>query len=144
VIIPDVNLLLYANISSFALHAAARDWWEAALNADEPIGLPGVSIFGFVRIATNPKIFDPAMSVREATARVEAWLEQPTVTLLAPGPEHLTIAFRLLHDLGSARNLTTDAQFAAHAIENNATLHSNDGDFARFAGLRWVNPLKLG
>jgi uncharacterized protein len=46
-----------------------------------------------------------------------------------------------LRELGVARNLTTDVQLAAHAIENQARLCSNDSDFARFQGLRWENPL---
>ena len=48
---------------------------------------------------------------------------------------------RALRKLGAAKNLTTDVQLAAHAIENQALLCSNDSDFARFQGLRWANPL---
>ena len=58
-----------------------------------------------------------------------------------PGPRHLEIAFGLLHELGAAGNLTTDAQLAALAIERQGEVHSNDADFGRFRGLRWVNPL---
>lgn len=46
--------------------------------------------------------------------------------------------------LGTAGNLTTDAQLAALAVEHQAELHSNDSDFARFDGLRWRNPLSAG
>lgn len=60
---------------------------------------------------------------------------------LSPGPRHLEIAFDLLRKLGAAHNLTTDVQIAAYAIENQAEIHSNDADFARFQGARWVNPL---
>jgi uncharacterized protein len=140
-IVPDINLLLYANIASFPQHQAAHAWLTAILNGDEQLLLPSVSVFGFIRIATNPRVFDRAMSVDEALARVETWLGQPQVHFLAPGPRHTEIAFRLLRELGSAGNLTTDVQLAAHAMENQAELHSNDTDFARFKDLRWVNPL---
>lgn len=138
-IIPDVNLLLYANVDSYPQHTRARKWLEAALAGD--VGLPAPSIFGFVRIATNPRIFRPAMSVDDALGRVDSWLAQPGVHFLAPGPRHLDVAFRLLRDLGAGANMTTDVQLAAYAIENQAELCSNDGDFGRFAGLRWRNPL---
>jgi predicted nucleic acid-binding protein len=81
------------------------------------------------------------MDVEGALGRVESWLSRPQVRFLQPGPRHLEIAFRLLRVLGAASNLTTDVQLAALAIENQADLHSNDSDFARFPDLRWVDPL---
>lgn len=140
-IIPDLNLLLYAEIAAFPEHAAARKWWEAALRGSEDVALTMLTMFGFVRISTNPKAFDPPLAVDAAIDRVNAWLEQPNTRVLLPGPRHLEIAFQLLRDLGAAGNLTTDAQLAAFAIEHNATVCSNDTDFARFSGLRWRNPL---
>lgn len=140
-IVVDVNLLLYASFATFAQHEAGRAWFEKALNGDEQLLLPGVSVFGFVRIATNPRVFEKPLRVGDALDVVESWLEQPHVHFLVPGPRHVEIAFRLLRDLGAARNLTTDVQLAAHAIENQAVLCSNDSDFARFQGLRWENPL---
>ena len=104
--------------------------------------LPGVSLFGFIRIATNPRVFEQPLHLASTLERVEAWLSQPHVHFLVPGPRHLEIAFGLLRELGAAKNLTTDVQLAAHAIENQATLCSNDSDFARFPGLRWQNPLE--
>ena len=140
-IVVDVNLLLYATFMPFAQHEAARAWFEKALNGHDQMLLPGVSVFGFVRIATNPRVFEKPLRIEEALSAVESWLGQPHVHFLVPGPRHLEIAFGLLRELGAARNLTTDVQLAAHAIENQATLCSNDSDFARFPGLRWANPL---
>lgn len=141
-IVPDVNLILYAEIAAFPEHAETRRWWEGLLSGLDEVGLTPPVVFGFVRIATNPRIFDPPLAVDDALDRVTAWFEQPHARVLVPGPRHLEIAFRLLRNLGTAGNLTTDAQLAAFAIENNATLHSNDTDFARFPGLRWENPLR--
>ena len=140
-IIVDINLLLYASISTFPQHAEARSWFEQLLNGSEQLLLPAVTIFGFVRIATNPRVFEAPQSVSDALESVEGWLSQPHVHFLAPGPHYTEIAFRLLRQLGAAQNLTTDVQLAAHAIENQATLCSNDSAFARFEGLRWVNPI---
>jgi toxin-antitoxin system PIN domain toxin len=142
VIIPDVNLLLYAHIASFPEHPAARRWWESLMNGNEPVGVPAPALFGFVRLATHARIFDPPLSVAGALSRVEDWLERPHVRMLAPGARHLEITFSLLRRLGAGGNMTTDAQLAALAIEHQAELHSNDVDFGRFEGLRWVNPLR--
>ncbi len=140
-IVPDVNLLLYAQIDAYEQHAAAGRWWAAALNGREAIGLGYPAIFGFVRISTNRRVFGAPLRVEESVAHVESWLSRPQVELLHPGPRHLEIAFGLLRSAGTGADLTADAQLAALAIEHNGELHSNDSDFARFSGLRWVNPL---
>ncbi|WP_394850517.1 type II toxin-antitoxin system VapC family toxin [Pendulispora brunnea] len=140
-IIPDINLLLYANFSAYPDHVRARSWWEELLNGDEDVAIPGPTLFGFVRLATNRKLFDPPMSVELALTTVEGWLARPNVRFLLPGPRHLEIAFDLLRRSGASGNLTTDTQLAAMAIEYQAEMHSNDQDFGRFSQLRWVNPL---
>lgn len=141
-IVPDINLLLYAHVSAYPRHADARTWWEATLSGEHDIGLALPVVFGFVRIATNAQVFVKPMTTDQAIARVESWLQVPLVRILQPGPRHLDIAFALLRELGTARGLTTDAQIAALAIEHQAELHSNDSDFARFPGVRWIDPLR--
>lgn len=140
-IIPDVNLLLYAEIDAYPQHEAARGWWEDALSGELRVALPAISIFGFLRIATSRRIFEEPLSLPEALGRVETWLGRSHVMFLGPGPRHLELAFELLRGLGTGGNLTTDVQLAAYAIENQAKLCSTDLDFGRFEGLRWTNPL---
>jgi uncharacterized protein len=141
VILPDVNLLLYAHLDAFPEHAKARRWWEEQLNSRREIGIAAPALFGFVRIATNPRVFERPLAVERALAVAGEWLARPQVNFVQPGPRHLEIAFRLLREVGTGANLTTDAQLAALAIEYRAELCSNDADFGRFSGLRWVNPL---
>ena len=112
------------------------------MNAPAPVGLAAPALYGFIRVATHPRILDHPMTVENAVSQVEGWLSRRQVNFLIPGPRHLEIAFRLLRGVGAAGNLTTDAQLAALAIEHQAELHSNDADFARFPQLRWVNPLR--
>lgn len=140
-IIPDVNLLLYATIDAFPHHDQARKWWEQAVNSDELIGLTDPAVFGFLRISTNPRLIKPPIPVDEAAQIVESWLAQPNITWAVPGPRHFSLAFGFLRAAGTAGNLTTDVQLAAIAIESDAAVHSNDSDFARFENVRWVNPL---
>jgi hypothetical protein len=141
VIVPDVNLLLYAVVSTFPQHKAAHAWWEDTINSTAEVGLASPALFGFIRIATNPRILSPPLTVEGAIGFVSAWLDQPSVSHLVPGPRHLDIAFSLLQEVGTGGNLTTDIQLAALALEYDADMYSNDTDFARFAGLRWCNPL---
>lgn len=141
-VVADVNLLLYAHVTGFRQHRAAKKWWEALLAGREQVGIAGPALFGFVRLATNRRVLDPPMDVEGALERVESWFSRTQVHFLQPGPRHLEIAFGLLRALGAAGNLTTDVQLAALAIENQAELHSNDSDFARFPDLRWVDPLE--
>jgi toxin-antitoxin system PIN domain toxin len=141
VIVPDVNLLLYAHVTAFPEHARARRWWEGLMNGRREVGVAAPALFGFVRPASNPRVLERPMSVQAALTHVEEWLERPHVHFVQPGPRHLEIAFGLLRQTGVAANLTTDAQLAAFALEHQGEVHSNDADFARFPRLRWVNPL---
>lgn len=140
-IVPDVNLLLYAEIDAFPQHEAARAWWEDALNGERQVGIAPVCLFGFIRIATNRRVLTDPLPVGDAIGRVQRWLERPYVVVLVPGSRHLETAFRLLRSLGTGGNLTTDVQIAAHAVEYNGEVFSNDREFGRLEGVRWVNPL---
>ncbi|MGH9466489.1 MAG: type II toxin-antitoxin system VapC family toxin [Terriglobales bacterium] len=140
-IIPDVNLLLYAYNAETRQHEAARQWWTEQLNGSEAVGLAWVAILGFIRLTTSARVAARPLPVATACAFVRSWLERPQVSVIAPGREHATILFRLLEGLGVGANLTTDAHLAALAIEHQAQLQSTDADFARFPGLRWRNPL---
>lgn len=105
------------------------------------VGLAAPAVFGFLRLATSRRVFERPLAVDDAAGRVESWLARPQARFLLPGPRHLEISLGLLRGAGAAGNLTTDAQLAALAIEYQGEVHSNDADFARFPGLRWINPL---
>lgn len=140
-ILPDLNLLLYAYNPGSAHHRAARAWWENQLNSGERVGLPWVVMLGFLRLSTARGVFAKPATPREALARVGNWLASPHAAPLHPGPRHLEFLTRTLA-VTPGGALTTDAHLAALALEHDGELHSNDSDFARFAGLRWRNPLK--
>jgi toxin-antitoxin system PIN domain toxin len=110
VIIPDVNLLLYAYDADSPFHARAAAWWRSCLSGSEPVGMPGVVAFGFVRVGTSARAFRSPMMVSEAAAHVRSWLQRPMVRILEPGPDHLGDVLRLLEALGAAGNLVTTAR----------------------------------
>ena len=141
-ILPDVNLLLYALDGTSPYHRRTRRWWDGTLSSTKEVGLCYPSILGFVRLTTNRRVFRSPLGVDEAVDIVESWLDQPNVHLLRPTLRHWSIVSGLLRQATAGGNLTTDADLAAYAIEHGCSLHSNDGDFARFEGLRWTNPLR--
>jgi toxin-antitoxin system PIN domain toxin len=140
-ILPDVNILVYAYDETSKRHALARQWWEKRLNGTQLIGLPWVVVLGFIRLLTNPKIYANPYSSPELLAIIGTWLEQPQVKIIHPSERHFTLLADLLEQTGTAGNLTTDAHLAALAIERGLTLCSTDADFRRFPGLKWKNPL---
>lgn len=141
-ILPDLNLLLYAHNADSPHHEAARRWWETRLSEPRPVALCWVVMLGFIRLATHRSVFREPMAASTACDQVRSWLAQPQVLILEPGSRHGAILFDLLESVGTAGNLTTDAHLAALAIEHQCELYSTDRDVGRFAGLKWVNPLR--
>jgi toxin-antitoxin system PIN domain toxin len=140
-ILPDVNLLIYAHNEAAPLHGRARRWWESSLSSEIAVALPWAVIFGFVRLTTHPSVLENPLTPEQALQFVDGWLERRVTEILEPGPRHLEIVGRLFRATGVAANLTTDTHLAALAIEHQCEIHSNDTDFARFPGLRWENPV---
>lgn len=137
----DLNVLLYVVNENAPHHQALLSWWESAVNGDESIGLPWVVLLGFLRIATNPKIFPNPLAPATAISKIDAWLSLGNTYLVTEKEEHWEILRTLVADAGTAGNLTTDAHLASLAISHGAVLVSCDRDFARFRGLRWENPI---
>lgn len=143
-ILVDANLLVYAKVSDFPQHPAARAWLEAALNGTGRVGLAWPSVLAFLRITTNPRVFARPLSSTEAWSQVEAWLAVPVVWTPAPTARHAVLLGRMLRETKATGNLVPDAHIAALAVEHGLTLCSTDGDFARFPDLRWLDPLRDG
>jgi hypothetical protein len=141
VILIDANLLIYAIDSDSPQHERARPWLERVLSGADPVGLPWIVILAFIRITTREGIMRRPLPLGAALAYVQSWLRQPCVEAVAPGEQHWPILCRLLEATGTAGNLTSDAHIAALALERGATVCSTDHDFARFTGIRHVNPL---
>jgi toxin-antitoxin system PIN domain toxin len=141
VILVDANLLIYAYSSNFPQHATAREWLDQQINGSARVGLPWASLLAFLRITTNPRMFSHPAPISKAWAQVGDWLACATVWVPAPTERHSNVLGSLLAQRHVSGNLVSDAHLAALAIEHGLTLCSADGDFARFASLKWHNPL---
>ena len=140
-ILVDANILIYAHVSSFKQHPPARHWLDEQLNGSTPVGLPWPSLLAFVRLVSNPRVFEHPESTLEAWQQVLAWLECENVWIPQPAERHREVLSDLLGLPGIYGNLIPDAHLAALAIEHGLMLCSTDGDFARFPDLRWLNPI---
>lgn len=141
-ILPDVNVLVHAHNSDSAVHETARDWWDNCLSGSEGVGLAWATLLGFVRVSTNRKIVARPLPVRDVMETIHRWIELPHIHIAQPSDRHFARLRVVLEQLGAAGNLTTDAHLAVLAMERGYVLYSTDADFARFTGLRWVNPCR--
>jgi hypothetical protein len=140
VILFDANVLLYAVDASSPRHGRARDWVEGALSGETTVGFPLASLLAFVRISTDPRVFDRPLDTGEALAIVQEWVDRPVTQVVEPGRRHWEV-FAGLCERGRARGpLTADAHLAALAVEHGATLVTTDRDFARFDGVDVLDP----
>jgi toxin-antitoxin system PIN domain toxin len=141
VTILDANILLYAYDSASSQHAKARSWVERTFSAADPVGLPWQTVAAFLRIMTNANLPGERFTPEEAVQIVDQWLEQPNIRLLEAGDDQWPLLRQMIVQGQAQGPLISDAQLAALAIEHGGVLHTTDRDFARFPGLRWVNPL---
>ena len=140
-IVPDLNLLIYAVNEEASVHDRAHEWWESRMNGLERVGLPWVVLLGFLRLTTSRRVFSQPLSTESAWEFVDEWLERPVTSILEPTLHHAQILKTFILEHGTGGNLTTDAHLAALCVEHGATLCTADNDFARFASLKHRNPL---
>ena len=140
-IIPDLNLLLYAYNAGDRRHDVARRWWQELLDGEEAVGVPLAVSIGFVRLATNPSVLLPPMTSARAISIVKMWFQRPQVIRLDAGDSHFNHLEQCLIAAGRAGRLVTDAHLAALALDHDAEIHTADQDFGVFPDIRWHNPL---
>ena len=140
-ILVDANLLVYAHVASFTQHQVARAWLDQQISGSSRIGMPWPSLLAFIRIVTNPRLFERPETATNAWNQVVAWLACDSVWIPRPTERHADILGDLIVNSGVVANLVPDAHLAALAIEHGLTLYSTDTDFSRFPKLHFVNPI---
>lgn len=140
----DANLLIYAVDSSSPHNAQAKRWLNDQLNGAIRVGIPWQSIAAFLRITTHPRASEHPLAPDEAWTYVKDWLDVEVVWSPEPGSGFAALLGEALAAHRPGGNLIPDAMLATLALEHGLTIYSADSDFARFDGVRWVNPLKAG
>ena len=141
-ILPDVNILVYAHREDAPGHKAMREWLENAVNGDHAYGMSDLVLSSFVRIVTHPAIFSPPSSIADALKFCMQIRDRPHCVRLLPGTRHWEIFADLCRSANAKGNLVPDAYLAALAIESGSEWITTDRDYSRFPGLRWRHPLR--
>jgi toxin-antitoxin system PIN domain toxin len=139
-ILPDVNVLIYAFRPDAERHAEYKQWLDSLINGEAAYGMSPQVLGALVRVVTNPRVFSRPDPLEDALDFYMALLEQPHCQHIQPGPRHWTIFCNLCRRSQARGNLVQDAWFAALAIESGCEWITTDRDYARFEGLRWRTP----
>ena len=140
-ILPDVNVLVYAHREDSPNHRAYREWLEAAINSAQAYGTADIVLSGFLRVVTHPRVFDRPSGLEQALGFVADVRNQPNCVVVRPGPRHWTIFEQLCSTANVKGNLASDAYLAALAIESGSEWITTDRDYSRFPQLLWRHPL---
>ena len=140
-ILPDVNVLVYAHREDSVRHSDYRDWLNRTLASDAAFGISDLVLSGFLRVVTHPRVFSDPTPLDVAMEYAASVRNHPHAVTLAPGERHWEIFQRLCQEVSARGNLIADAYLAALAIEAGAEWITTDRDYARFSGLRWRHPL---
>src|ERR1700761_70452 len=97
-ILPDLNLLVYAYNSEALAHRPAKEWWESCLSSHRPVGLPWVVIVGYLRLMTSRHVCEDPCTAADALEHIRSWLERPNVEILNPGRRHLDLMEHLIRE----------------------------------------------
>jgi uncharacterized protein len=142
VILPDVNVLIYAFRPDAARHAEYRAWLDDVVNRRDPYGIAPQVLSSVVRICTHPRFFQRPSTLADTLAFCDVLLKQDHCTQIAPRERHWALFADLCRHTRATGVLVPDAWFAALAIEHGCEWISADADYARFPGLRWRRPFE--
>jgi toxin-antitoxin system PIN domain toxin len=139
-ILPDVNVLIYAFRPDSTHHEVCRAWLERVLRSNSRFGIAPLTLAAVIRITTNRRPFEEPSSVEQACRFCDYILDQPHCQLIEPRERHWGIFTSLIIETETRGRRVTDAWYAALAIEWGCEWITLDRDFARFPGLRWSLP----
>jgi uncharacterized protein len=140
VILPDVNVLIYAFRADDRHHAQSKAWLDRVIASDAHFGITPLVLSAVVRICTDARVFKEPSSVDDAFGFCKDVLDQPHCEIVQPGERHWQIFERLCVTTNTRGARVTDVWFAALAIEHGCTWITYDRDYARFPGLDWQVP----
>ena len=141
-ILPDVNVLIYAFRADSKQHEEFHDWLLETVSGDAAFGLSEQVLASVVRITTHPKIYAKPSKTEEAFSFCDTLRELPNCALIRPGARHWEIFHRICLQSEVKGNLVQDAWLAALALESGCEWITTNRDYARFRGLRWRHPLE--
>lgn len=140
-LLPDVNIFVFAFRREAERHQEYRTWLMERLAGDEPVGVSEVVLSSLVRITTNHRVFTRPTSLADALAFCDAVLRSPMALPVRAGPRHWGLFTGLCTAGRATGNLVPDAYLAALALEQGATLVTDDRGMHRWPGVAVRHPL---
>jgi toxin-antitoxin system PIN domain toxin len=138
----DTNILVYAHREDSPFHDPAAKRIAELAEGSATWSIPWPCVHEFLAIVTHPRIYAPPTPLSRALDQVDAWLESPTLVLLAESTDHWPTLRALLAGGRIAGAQVHDARIVALCRQHGVReLWSADRDFNRFAGLAVVNPV---
>jgi hypothetical protein len=142
VIALDTNILVYAHREDSPFHAPALKAVVELAEGASVWAIPWPCVHEFLAIVTHPRIYAPPTPLAQALDQIDAWVESPTLRLLAETAAHWTTLRPLLAQGHVNGEQVHDARVAALCRQHGVReLWSADRDFGRYPGLNAVNPL---
>ena len=138
----DTNILVYAHRTDSPHHEKASAALAACAQSRQAWCIPWPCIHEFFSVVTHPRIYNPPTPPKKAVDQIDAWLESPSLVLLAETDTHWPTLQTLLSDAKTIGPAVHDARVAALCLSHGVReLWSADRDFRRFPNLKVVNPL---
>jgi len=138
----DSNILVYGHREDSPLHDAAFACLVKLAEDRAPWAIPWPCVHEFLAIVSHPRIFAPPTPLERAIDQVDAWLESPSLVLLAESEDYWLQLRALLRAGRIAGSTVHDARVAALCLQHGVSeLWTVDRDFSRFPGLKVRNPL---
>lgn len=138
----DTNILVYAHRGDAPFHERAKARIGDLAEGGAPWAIPWTCVHEFFGIVTHPRIYKPPTPTSKALDQLDAWIESPTLVLLAENDVYWPT---LRSTLGAGKVTgprVHDARIASLCLTHGITeLWSADRDFSRFTKLRVTNPL---
>jgi len=135
--LPDVNVWISLIDKRHVHHPGAVRYWDE--QSASRLGFSRVTLLGFLRLSTSPRVLSNPLSPREAWETYDKFMALPEVGFFAEAAAVDSHFRSLTEDAGLPHHLWTDAYLAALALATGARVVSFDADFHRFRGLNFLH-----
>jgi hypothetical protein len=142
VIAVDTNILIYAHREESIWHKEALACVTGLAEGKSAWAIPWPCVHEFLAIVTHPRIHKPPTPLSRAMDQVEAWMESPSLVLLAEAGDHWSHLRGIATGAKAVGPQVHDVRIAALCLAYGVTeLWTADRDFTRFPQLKSRNPL---
>lgn len=132
----DTNVLVYAHKQGSPFHSEAKTLLANLAGSPAPWAIPWACLHEFYAVVTHPRLYAPPSAPSEALGQIEAWLDVPSVRVLAEAHDHFPRLAELIRSANVVGSQVYDAKIAAICLSHGVReLLTMDRDFSRYPSL---------